>query len=1090
MAPKIYHMHPLVAGPLAEWPRHLARCRAMGFDYVGSAPMFAPGRDGDIFLSADLEALHPALGWAGPADAGIARLADDCARHGLRLILDLVPDRVAIDAVIRARQPEWFEVAEAGAEPPDPRHKPRSRDAAEPRYDADHPARELGAWWAERLTRLARAGVAGFRCLHPHHVPAAIWRQIIAEVGGAAAGTLFIAWTPGLPRDAVARLAGLGFDFVASSLAWWDARASWLVEEAETLRQVAPSIASPEPSFVERLAPHVDPEADPVVAYRRALRLAAATASGLFVPMGFEYVTRRAFDAARAAPQDFEQARQEAHCDLSNEIRAANRLADQIAALGVDGELRALTGPESAVTALLRADAPDVRRADHAVVVVTNPALTRPARLDGVSLLHLPGTAGAAFGAPALADGELDLRSPLAPGEVRVFRYDRAPPVITPRIRGTAGAVEAAAAPRIVIEAVAPTVDGGRFAVKRVAGDSVAVAADIFADGHDVLGAALLWRTADDSAWQREPMRPTVNDRWEASFTPVQVGRHWFTIEAWWDEWRSQRRDMMRKREAGQDVAAEIEETVQLLRRIAAEVVAGAPLQAMLRRLDGASPADRVEMLVSEETVAAVDAAGHRPFAVRHAELPLDADRAQAAFASWYEMFPRSATRDPARHGTFDDVIAALPRIHDLGFDVLYFPPIHPVGHTNRKGRNNALRAEPGDLGSPYAIGDEGGGHDAILPALGTLADFRRLIGAAWAHRLEVALDFAIQCSLDHPWIRQHPQWFRWRPDGSVRYAENPPKKYEDIVNVDFYSPAAIPDLWLALRDVVLFWVNQGVRIFRVDNPHTKPLPFWEWMIADIRARDPGVIFLSEAFTRPKLMYRLAKLGFTQSYTYFTWRNSKQEITEYVTELNSLPVSEFFRPNFFVNTPDINPYFLQTSGRAGFLIRAVLATTLSGLWGMYSGFELCEAAPLPGREEYLDSEKYQIRVRDWHTPGNIAGEITALNRIRRANPVLQTHLGVQFYNAFNDQVLLYGKMARGDRAMVLVALSLDSHHVQEAGIEIPLWEWGLPDNGALAAEDLMRNHRFTWIGKNQIVRLDPAEMPFCIWRIAPVGAAA
>ena len=321
-----------------------------------------------------------------------------------------------------------------------------------------------------------------------------------------------------------------------------------------------------------------------------------------------------------------------------------------------------------------------------------------------------------------------------------------------------------------------------------------------------------------------------------------------------------------------------------------------------------------------------------------------------------------------------------------MGFDVLYFPPIHPIGHTNRKGRNNALRAEPGDVGSPYAIGSEEGGHDAIHPATRHAGGFPRLVAAAKANGLEIALDFAIQCSPDHPWLKQHPDWFRWRPDGSLRYAENPPKKYEDIVNPDFYAPAALPGLWHALRDVVQFWIDQGVRIFRVDNPHTKPLPFWHWMIADIRDRHPDVLFLAEAFTRPKVMYRLAKVGFTQSYTYFTWRNTKQEITEYLTELTAPPVSDFFRPNFFVNTPDINPIFLQTSGRAGFLIRAALATMLSGLWGMYSGFEICEAAPLPGREEYLDSEKYEIRVRDFNAPGNIVAEITALNRIRRAHP--------------------------------------------------------------------------------------------------------
>jgi starch synthase (maltosyl-transferring) len=432
---------------------------------------------------------------------------------------------------------------------------------------------------------------------------------------------------------------------------------------------------------------------------------------------------------------------------------------------------------------------------------------------------------------------------------------------------------------------------------------------------------------------------------------------------------------------------------------------------------------------------------------------------------------------------------------------VLYFPPIHPIGHINRKGPNNALRAEPGDVGSPYAIGGEEGGHDAIHPQLGTLEDFRRLVAAAHANGLEIALDFAVQCAPDHPWLKQHPDWFRWRPDGSLRYAENPPKKYEDIVNPDFYAPAALPGLWQALRDVVQFWIDQGARIFRVDNPHTKPMPFWRWMIADIRDRHPDVLFLAEAFTRPKVMYRLAKCGFTQSYTYFTWRDTKQELTEYLTELSAPPVSDFFRPNFFVNTPDINPVFLQTSGRAGFLIRAALASMLSGLWGMYSGYEICESVPLPGREEYLDSEKYEIRVRDFDAPGNIVGEITALNRIRRAHPALQTHLGVQFFTVFNDQILLFGKRAPGGAQdsdaetaprtdeMILVAVSLDPHNVQEADFELPLWEFGQPDHGALDATDLMRGHRFTWHGKIQHVRLDPADLPFAIWQVTPPGAA-
>jgi starch synthase (maltosyl-transferring) len=423
-----------------------------------------------------------------------------------------------------------------------------------------------------------------------------------------------------------------------------------------------------------------------------------------------------------------------------------------------------------------------------------------------------------------------------------------------------------------------------------------------------------------------------------------------------------------------------------------------------------------------------------------------------------------------------------------MGFDVIYFTPIHPIGRINRKGRDNSPSAAPGDPGSPYAIGSAEGGHDAIDPALGTLDDFRRLREAAAAHGLEVALDFAVQCSPDHPWLREHPDWFQWRPDGSIRYAENPPKKYEDIVNVDFYTDAAVPALWLALRDVVLFWAGYGVRLFRVDNPHTKPLPFWEWLIAEVRTRFPDAIFLGEAFTRPKPMYRLAKLGFSQSYTYFTWRNTKTEVTEYLTELTTT-ARDFFRPHFFLNTPDINPAFLQTSGRPGFLIRAALAATLSGLFGVYSGFELCEAQALPGREEYLHSEKYEIRARDWNAPGNIIAELTRLNRIRRANPALQTHLGITFLNAFNDQILYYAKATADLQNVVLVAVNLDPRFPQECDIEVPLWFWGLSDAAAAAVEDLMTGRSFVWYRKVQHIRLDPATLPFAIWRIQPVAGA-
>jgi starch synthase (maltosyl-transferring) len=595
-------------------------------------------------------------------------------------------------------------------------------------------------------------------------------------------------------------------------------------------------------------------------------------------------------------------------------------------------------------------------------------------------------------------------------------------------------------ASRIAIEQVAPQVDHGRFPVRAIAGQTLAIEADVFMDGHDQLQARVAW--TEGGATRHVPMRALGNDRWRAELTPAQPGRCRYTIEAWLDRHGTLQREIEKKAAAGQPVELERRELA-----------------------DAGTHGDA------------------QPFLARHApEIEVDVERERAGFASWYELFPRSQAREPGRHGTFDDVIARLPAIRAMGFDVLYFPPIHPIGTRNRKGRNNSLRAQPGDPGSPYAIGAAAGGHDAVHPELGGIEAFRRLRAAAEAAGLELALDFAVQFSPDHPWLKAHPEWFSWRPDGSLKFAENPPKKYEDISNCDFYAARNAPALWRALRDVVAYWVSEGVRIFRVDNPHTKPLPFWQWLIADIRARQPDVLFLSEAFTRPVMMYRLAKIGFSQSYTYFTWRNTKAELTQYLTELADGPPRAFYRPHFFVNTPDINPYFLQGSGRPGFLIRAALATTLSGLWGMYSGFELCEAAPLPGKEEYLDSEKYQLRPRDWNAAGNIIAEITRLNRIRRENPALHTHLGVRFYNAFNDQVLYYGKRA-GDN-FVLVAVSLDPHHAQEAHFEAPLWELGLPDHGVLEVEELMRGQRFSWHGKLQHWRFE-RDLPFAIWRIRP-----
>jgi starch synthase (maltosyl-transferring) len=1082
-AMKIYHLHPLVAGPVGQWSRHLAACQAMGFDHVGSAPLFKPGACGDIFLTGDHDQLHPALGAGSSADAAISRLCQACASHGLELILDLVIDRVDLDSVIRARYPQWFD--EPAESAPDPRVPIELRQGARARF-GNAAAADYVAWWTDRLTRLARAGVAGFRCLFMDRVPPEVWRLLIEQVHVTVPQCKFVAWVPGLSREAVARLQGIAFHRIASSLAWWDGRATWLVEETQLLRQVAPLVASPEPSWQERLASRLNQGTDPVIAYRHALKLAAATADGIFVPMGFEYATPRRFDTVNAEPSDLEQAQHQGVHNLSQDVTRALELTSRVWEEKVGGAFISLTGPGQNATILLRTDAAYVPDTTHAIAIVLNPDLSRSTPCP--RLRPLPPSAGVALNNPQSLDDNIMEDGLLAPGEVRVLRYGRAADVV--RQARTSDAVETAlAAARVAIETVTPCVDNAAFAVKRVVGAELTVQADIICDGHGALAADLLWKPADATEWCRIPMRLIGNDRWEGTAWPRQVGRHVFTVEAWYDEWQSFREDLTKRIAAGQDVSLELEEGRRLLLRIAEQGrgVAAPPLRALASSLADGSGEERLRLILSDAAKSAVDEAGLRPFVSRYEPaIPVDVDRPQAAFGSWYEMFPRSATDRASRHGSFADVVARLPAIRDLGFDVLYFPPIHPIGHTNRKGRNNSLTCEPDDPGSPYAIGSADGGHDAIHPLLGTFDDFTRLVSAARDFGMEIALDYAVQCSPDHPWLRQHPDWFRYRLDGSVRYAENPPKKYEDIVNVEFYNDGSAGGVWTALRDIVLFWIAHGVRIFRVDNPHTKPLPFWEWMIADVRAQAPDVIFLSEAFTRPKMMYRLAKIGFTQSYTYFTWRNGKQEITDYLTELTSPSVRDFFRPNFFVNTPDINPIFLQTSGRAGFLIRAALATTLSGLWGMYSGFELCESAPLPDREEYLDAEKYEIRPRDFTAPGNIVSEITALNRLRKLHPALQTHLDLRFYNAFNDQVLLYGKGDPRLGEMILAAVSLDPHHPQVTDFEIPLWEWGLPDDGSLAVEDLLRGHRFVWTGKMQNVLLDPTDLPYRLWRISPM----
>ena len=936
-----------------------------------------------------------------------------------------------------------------------------SAHAAYPRFDEAATAAEIANWWVARLSRLLAAGASGFRCLEPQQVPTGIWRQIITKIEQHFPDCRFLAWTPGLHWHALESLRTAGFAAAFSSLPWWDRRATWFAEEHERLRDFGAVIACPEAPFGPRLARRFQNAADVPAVYRHMLRCAAATGDGLMVPMGFEFAAGEDMNG-QPPPGKTTAEIHGGNIDLSADVREANGLSSRLAKLGIAGEMRLLTSPNTAVSVLMRSGAPEPRATRAAAVIMINSDLDRAYPVP-ITLDPLPPTAGASLGVFDVVSADQDSASSLANGEVRVLLAGCKPAVKIRRadVRPS----KLAAMPRIVIDQVVPSVDGGRFSAKRIIGEPVTVEADVFSDGHEVLVATLLWRAADEAEWRRIPMRSVGNDRWQAEMLPDRIGRYEFTIEAWLDKYASLCRDLHIKHKAGADIAVEIAEGRKLL-ELAKDRTEGNEktiVSSVLEWLTGASADSSVSILLEPNLRELMSEVAERSFATRHEpSFPLDIERPQAGFGAWYELFPRSATDDFARHGTLADVISRVPMLKDMGFDVLYLTPIHPIGHTNRKGKNNTLRAGPEDVGSPYAIGNSEGGHTAIHPALGGIDDFRRLRAATLEHGLELALDFAIQCSPDHPWLNERPEWFSFRPDGSVRYAENPPKKYEDIVNVDFYSVHAIPDLWNALRDIALFWAKEGVRIFRVDNPHTKPLPFWEWLIAQVRSRYPDVIFLSEAFTRPKMMFRLAKLGFSQSYTYFTWRNTKQEIIDYFIELTTSDVKEFFRPHLFVNTPDINPYFLQTSGRPGFLIRAALAATLSGLWGMYSGFELCEAAPLPEREEYLNSEKYEIRVRRYDAPGNIIAEISQLNRIRKSNPALQTHSGLRFFPVHNDQVILYGKPlpVRGD--VILVAVSLDPFHVQEATIEVPLWEWRLPDNGTVIVHDLMRDTKFSW----------------------------
>jgi starch synthase (maltosyl-transferring) len=1068
---RFYYMHPLLAGRLELWPEQLHRIAGLGFDTVLLAPVYAPTEGGSLFVTADTNRLHKALGFAGDAESGLAHIADMIRAEGMTPLLDVSLDRIAVGGKLSS-EAAWLYPSRLNAAALDPRSYDDGADSL-PLAHVD-PA-IITDWWAPRLIALVEhCGFAGFRFTDLAALGANLVRTIVTTVRQSAPETLFLGWTPGVPQASLAEFSACGLSYVFSSLPWWDYAADWLWAETASLRRVAPVIASIEPPFGPRLGA-IQPLAAREAAYRRAIGFAASVFDGWMLPMGAEFGALSHMDPRREDAGALAKMAGSALFDLSSVIIAVNR---QRAVLGAP---RVLSSPAAPITAILRS-AEDARFAHHASFVLINNDLHHP---QDVPVPPLLAAAGGRF-LPFRPDEELRL----LPGGVAVFEAEATLPILLSGAPLADAASHNARNPRLAIEAVTPSVDDGRFPVRRIAGEMVNVEADIICDGHDVLGVSLLWRERGVAAWQEQAMRPIGNDRFAAAFPLARIGMHEFTVEAWRNAFGTFRDELAKKHAAGVATDLEREEGRLLIAHAqhSAPAAFHAALQQMDQRFRESDSAGRTALLLSDELAALMARVDPRPFATRiDPPFTVDAERLVARFAAWYEVFPRSLSDDPERHGTFDDVIKHLPRIRDMGFDVLYFPPIHPIGRVNRKGRNNSLTPAPDDPGSPYAIGSDEGGHDALHPQLGTFDDFRRLIAAAAEAGLEIAIDFAIQCAPDHPWLREHPDWFAWRPDGSMKYAENPPKKYQDIVNVDFYGPGAIPGLWQALCEIVLFWAKQGVRIFRVDNPHTKPLPFWQWMISEVKARYPDTMFLAEAFTKPKMMYRLAKIGFTQSYSYFTWRNEKQELIDYLTELTTTAPKEFFRPNFFVNTPDINPPYLQNSGRPGFIVRATLAATLSGLWGVYNGFELCEAEALPGREEYHDSEKYQIRAWDWRRPGNIIDHISVLNRIRRANPALQTHLGVRFLPSANPTVLVYEKSLPDRSNVILVAVNLDPYNVQETPFEVSLWSWHLPDDAALAAENLLDGGRDVWHGKYQYVRLDPHANPVAIWRLSPAG---
>jgi starch synthase (maltosyl-transferring) len=1077
----VYNLFPTLAGPVSRWHAHLDRIAAMGFDWIYLNPIHATGGSGSLYAVADYYRLNPRLRGDDPRgdDAIVAEFIAAAREHGLAVMLDLVINHTANDSPLVAEHPGWYAreadgsiAAPCAIDPDVPENVTRWGDLAELDFSERPQRAEIVRFFADVVRHYAGLGARGFRCDAAYKIPAAVWSDVIAAARERAADTVFAAETLGARLEEVAQLGGAGFDYLFNSSKWWDFRASWLLEQYERFRHIAPSIAFPESHDTPRLAAELAGRGDAEIEaeYRFRYLFAAFFSSGVMMPMGYEFGFARKLDVVTTSPADWEDAR----FDLCSFIAAANALKADTPVLNEEGAERMLRGEGPAVTLLRYGGA-----STGAAVAVFNPDASEPAEVDARELIDaLDGAPRDVTPQGAAPRSTPDDRVSLQPLEIRVFTRDEAPLDAAPRPRPDARAADRV----VVIENVTPQIDGGRHPIKRIVGDRIEVEADVFREGHASLAAVLLHRERGAAHWHETPLQPLGNDRWSGSFPVDRNAEYEYTIEAWPDDFATWRREVSVKRAAGRPLALELEEGRALLR--AARERAGA---ADARALDALLRNATIDSLLAEETAAALARVPDRARATRYEPvLRAIADRGLAQFGAWYEFFPRSQAGRPDVHGTFADAARRLPEVRAMGFDVVYLPPIHPIGRAFRKGRNNATEAAPGDPGSPWAIGSADGGHTAVEPALGTLADFDAFVAAAHANGLEVALDYALQASPDHPFLTEHPEWFTFRPDGSIKYAENPPKTYQDIVNFNWFGPHA-PALWEALRDVILFWSERGVRIFRVDNPHTKPFAFWEWLLTDVRARRPETIFLAEAFTRPAVMRQLAKLGFSQSYTYFTWRNTKAELTAYATELSRSELAEYFRPSFWPNTPDILPPYLQTGGRAAFRIRLILAATLASNYGIYSGYELCENAALAGREEYANSEKYEIVSRDWNAPGNIKDEIARVNRIRRENRPLGDWRNLLFYRADDDAVLFYGKRSGDDT--ILVAVNLDPFAARDPVLWLPTGDLGIADDEPYAVEELLGATRHEWTGSPHRWRLDPAVNPAAIFRIKTGGRA-